>query len=254
MIILARLFLYLQKITTLHMIKKILKWFIPDETRTRYIAPYIRNIKNTKRKHYAKSGNSTQLFGPLTLEPENIELEDYTRLQPNIRVINAGGKLIVKKYSAIGAGTTIIASEHVPTVGLPQFASTLHINDIKGTVIIEEDAWVGTESIILSRSKIGRGAVVAAGSVVTKPIPPYAVVAGSPAKVIAVRFSLEQVLEHERILYPPEERTPKAVLEELYSTVYKDKKSLGVSTMSSEDTITLNEYRKSIGMETYEIH
>lgn len=236
------------------MIKKILKWFIPDETRTRYIAPYIRNIKNTKRKNYAKSGDHTQLFGPITLEPENVELEDYTRLQPNVRVINAGGKLIVKKYSAIGAGTTIIASEHVPTVGLPQFASTLHINDVTATVIIEEDAWIGTESIILSRSKIGRGAVVAAGSVVTKPVPPYAVVAGSPAKIIAARFSLEQVIEHEKILYPPEERTPITVLKDLYDTIYKDKKSLGVSTMSPEDISSLREYRESIGMETYESH
>lgn len=236
------------------MIKKILKWFIPDETRTRYIAPYIRNIKNTKRKNYAKSGDYTQLFGPITLEPENVELEDYTRLQPNVRVINAGGKLIVKKYSAIGAGTTIIASEHVPTVGLPQFASTLHINDVTATVIIEEDAWIGTESIILSRSKIGRGAVVAAGSVVTKPVPPYAVVAGSPAKIIAARFSLEQVIEHEKILYPPEERTPITVLKDLYDTIYKDKKSLGVSTMSPEDISSLREYRESIGMKTYESH
>ena len=169
-----------------------------------------------------------------------------------MRIINADGKVVIKKFSAIGAGTTIIASEHVPTVGLPQYLSTLHINDIKATVVIEEDVWVGTECILLSRSKIGRGAIIAAGSTVTKPIPPYAVVAGSPAKVIAVRFSLEQVIAHEAILYPANERTPIDYLRQLYETTYKDLKTLGVSEISPEDQVRLDKQKEMIGMINYE--
>ncbi len=234
------------------MVKKFFRKIFSDVTRARYLAPYLVNFKNTKKKNYAKWGENSQLFGPLSLDPMSVELDDYTRLQPGVRVINAGGKLVVKKYSAVGAGTTIIASEHVPTVGLPQFLSTLHINDIKATVVIEEDAWVGAECILLSRSRIGRGAVVAAGSVVTKPVPPYAVVAGSPAKVIAARFSMEQIIKHEEILYPKEERLSAGELQELFAGVLKDKKCLGVDNMSPEDRALLEEYEKKIGIQTYE--
>lgn len=52
------------------------------------------------------------------------------------------------------------------------------------SVIIEDDVWLGARSIILQGVTIGKGATVAAGSVVTKNVPPYSVVAGVPAKVI----------------------------------------------------------------------
>jgi len=63
----------------------------------------------------------------------------------------------------------------------------------KGDVIIGSDVWIGTRAIILSGTRIGDGAVVAAGAVVTKPVPPYAIVAGNPARVVRMRFSEEQI-------------------------------------------------------------
>lgn len=68
-------------------------------------------------------------------------------------------------------------------------------------VEIEDDVWIGYGVIILSGVKIGEGAVVAAGSVVTKDIMPYGIYAGSPAKKIADRFACEEdVLEHRKAL------------------------------------------------------
>ena len=61
----------------------------------------------------------------------------------------------------------------------------------KGDIIIGNDVWVAFGATILSGVKIGDGAVVAAGSVVTKDIPPYAIVGGVPAKVIKYRFDDE---------------------------------------------------------------
>jgi acetyltransferase-like isoleucine patch superfamily enzyme len=55
------------------------------------------------------------------------------------------------------------------------------------SVVIEGDSWIGANVIILSGSIIGRGAVVAAGSIVTGVVPPYSIVAGSPARVISWR-------------------------------------------------------------------
>ncbi|SOD98317.1 CatB-related O-acetyltransferase [Spirosoma fluviale] len=54
---------------------------------------------------------------------------------------------------------------------------------------IGSDVWIGTKSIIMDGVTIGHGAVVAAGAIVTKDIPPYAIVAGVPAKIIKYRFS-----------------------------------------------------------------
>jgi len=61
----------------------------------------------------------------------------------------------------------------------------------KGPIIVEDDVWIGIDAMIMSGVKIGKGAVVAARSVVTKDVPPYAIVAGNPAKIIKYRFNEE---------------------------------------------------------------
>jgi serine acetyltransferase len=63
----------------------------------------------------------------------------------------------------------------------------------KGDIIIENDVWIGAKATIMSGVRIGNGAIVAAGSVVSKDVPPYAIVAGNPAKVVKYRFSDEQI-------------------------------------------------------------
>lgn len=54
--------------------------------------------------------------------------------------------------------------------------------------IIENDVWIGTRAVILQGRKIGTGAVIGAGAVVTKDVPPYAIVAGNPARILRYRF------------------------------------------------------------------
>lgn len=63
----------------------------------------------------------------------------------------------------------------------------------KKQVVIGADVWIGTRAIILGGIEIGVGAVVAAGSIVTKDVPPYAIVGGIPAKVIKYRFSADTI-------------------------------------------------------------
>jgi hypothetical protein len=63
----------------------------------------------------------------------------------------------------------------------------------KGDVVIENDVWIGYGCTVLSGVRIGSGSVVAAKSVVTRDVPPYAIVAGNPAKVVRYRFT-EQII------------------------------------------------------------
>jgi acetyltransferase-like isoleucine patch superfamily enzyme len=82
----------------------------------------------------------------------------------------------------------------------------------KYKIVIEDDVWIGHGVIILSPACIGRGAIVAAGSVVTSDVPRYAIFAGVPARNIRMRFMPEQIMEHEAMLIQkgeimPEDRT-----------------------------------------------
>ena len=63
----------------------------------------------------------------------------------------------------------------------------------KGDIIVQNDVWIGAKSTIMSGIKISNGSIVGACSVVTKDVPPYAIVAGNPAKVVKYRFSEEQI-------------------------------------------------------------
>lgn len=60
-------------------------------------------------------------------------------------------------------------------------------------VEIENDVWIGTSVIIMDGVKIGDGAILAAGSVVTNNVPPYAIVGGVPAKIMKYRFNSDEI-------------------------------------------------------------
>lgn len=66
---------------------------------------------------------------------------------------------------------------------------------------VEDDVWIGYGAIILSNTRIGKGSIVSAGSVVRNDVAPYSIVAGVPAKVVKMRFSPEEIVQHEKIIY-----------------------------------------------------
>ena len=67
-------------------------------------------------------------------------------------------------------------------------------------IVVENDVWIGHGAIILSKTRIGRGSIVAAGAVVVRNVAPYSIVGGVPAQLIKMRFTPEQIEEHDRIL------------------------------------------------------
>jgi acetyltransferase-like isoleucine patch superfamily enzyme len=69
--------------------------------------------------------------------------------------------------------------------------------DPANTVDIGPDVWIGFGAIVVSGVKIGRGAVIAAGAVITQDVAPYDIVAGNPARTVGHRFNDAQIAEHE---------------------------------------------------------
>ena len=67
-------------------------------------------------------------------------------------------------------------------------------------VVIEDDVWTGANVTILKDVTIGRGSVVAAGAVVTKSCSPYSIIGGVPAKVLKMRYTQDEIIEHEKAL------------------------------------------------------
>lgn len=101
----------------------------------------------------------------------------------------------------IGAGThttsnistSPIFTEHKNAVG-QSWIPTSTENPYSGKIEIGNDVWIGARVMIVGNVRVGNGAVIAAGAVVTKDVPPYAVVGGIPAKVIKYRFE-PQIIE-----------------------------------------------------------
>lgn len=175
---------------------------------------------------------------------QNVFFYEGSRLSPNAIILNYSGRFILKQNSAVSYGLTVITGNHTPTVGIPvTISNPLHINDKENDIIVEEDVWIGVNVTLISGAHIGRGSIIGACALVNKEVPPYAVVAGVPARIIGVKFSLEQIIQHEMKLYPEEKRMKRDELIKLFSTVFMGKKCIGTDFISDKDFIRYSNYQ-----------
>jgi len=130
----------------------------------------------------AALGNKNSfLMGVTFRNPRNIQIGDHNVINAGVMLDGRNGKLVIGNQVDIATGTYIWTLEHDPNSD--DFA------DRAGDVIIEDHVWIGSRATILLGVRIGRGAVVAAGAVVTKDVSPMSIVAGVPATVIGTRTS-----------------------------------------------------------------
>ena len=161
--------------------------------------------------HVAESAN---LFATTRFDlfaPEQLTIGAHARVHGAIRVATPEARVVIGEHSYVGPGTMVLCEQSVVigryvliANGVDIMDNDAHVQDWrerraeadaisrgeawprekvpKAPVVVEDDVWIGAKSTILKGVRVGRGAVVAAGSVVVRDVAPFTLVAGVPAK------------------------------------------------------------------------
>lgn len=146
-------------------------------------------------------GRGTVFWAPNKMSiGNNVYIGKYCTLQADIEIGNNID--IANNVGLIGKYDHDFSKVGVSIKDAPWIGEAVYEFKGKGQkIIIEDDVWIGFGSILFTGVTVHRGAIVAAGSVVTHDVPPYAIVGGNPARALGRRFTDKEIELHERILY-----------------------------------------------------
>ena len=178
-------------------LKRMVDWLVMNqvETRPRWFIRLLAPLYQHRGRH-AIIHHSVRMDTP---PYRKFWLGDYSVVESFACINNAVGDVIIGNHTRIGLHNTIIGPVTIGShVNLAQGITITALNhnfddsekriDQQGIstkeVVLEDDIWVGANAVILPGVTIGKHAVVAAGAIVTKDVPPHSLVAGVPAKVI----------------------------------------------------------------------
>lgn len=173
-----------------------------------------RNVKIDPRAFIARGGR--------VILGENAVIRAGAMLLPSSGFIQIGNRSSINHYTIInGEGGVKIGHSVMVAAFVSMFAANHNFGDphvpmleqgtsTKGGIQIEDDVWIGTHAVILDGVSIGKGSVIAAGSVVTKDVPAYSVVMGVPAKVVRSRAHRHAGLTGGELTVPSERTSLKS--------------------------------------------
>lgn len=171
-------------------------------------------------KIYPRTGDKQTVYMNAVINDPQIEVGDYTIYNDfvaNPLLFEKNNvlyhypihreKLIIGKFCSIACGTKFLFNcanhtlKSLSTYTFPLFYEEWELEksnittawDNKGDIVIGNDVWIGYEAVIMAGVHIGDGAIIAARAVVTKDVPPYTIVGGTPAKEIRKRFDTEVI-------------------------------------------------------------
>ena len=171
-------------------------------------------------KIYPRTGDKQTVYLNAVIKDSQIEVGDYTIYNDFVAdplLFEKNNvlyhypihqeKLIIGKFCSIACGTKFLFNcanhtlKSLSTYTFPLFYEEWELEksnittawDNKGNIVIGNDVWIGYEAVIMAGVHIGDGAIIAARAVVTKDVPPYTIVGGTPAKEIRKRFDAEVI-------------------------------------------------------------
>ena len=171
-------------------------------------------------KIYPRTGDKQTVYLNAVIKDPQIEVGDYTIYNDFVAdplLFEKNNvlyhypihqeKLIIGKFCSIACGTKFMFNcanhtlKSLSTYTFPLFYEEWELEksnittawDNKGDIVIGNDVWIGYEAVIMAGVHIGDGAIIAARAVVTKDVPPYTIVGGTPAKEIRKRFDAEVI-------------------------------------------------------------
>ena len=142
-------------------------------------------------------------------KPQNLFFGKNVAIRGFFTFISHSGKLIVKDNVDISQHFTVVTGNHTTKPDLDMWqvdCNHTEKGDKELDTVVENDVWIGINVTLMPGVCIGRGAIIGAGSVVTKSIPPYTIAVGNPCKPIKVKYTCEEIIEREKILYSEENR------------------------------------------------
>jgi acetyltransferase-like isoleucine patch superfamily enzyme len=152
-------------------------------------------LRNWRNPH-----GETRLYLAPLIRRYGYEIGAYTYGRPKVRFPQSGRKLTIGRFCSIADKVEMfLGGNHRSDWGTtypfsafpglwPSAPQHIELHTSRGDVTLGHDVWIGSGAAILSGVTIGHGAVIAARAVVTRDVPPYAVVGGNPASVLRKRF------------------------------------------------------------------
>lgn len=133
----------------------------------------------------------------------NLSVGDGTSIPKGSTIYCTNAPCIIGKKVLFGPKPTIITGDHrIDIIGkhIIDVTEEEKLPENDQPVVIEDGCWIGANVTILKGVTIGRDSIVAAGAVVTSSCAPYSIIGGIPARLIKMRFTPEEISQHENII------------------------------------------------------
>ncbi len=154
-------------------------------------------IREYQKSRLESCGSNVYISKNCVFTYDNVALGNNVYIGRNCIFQSSYGKIKIGNHVMFGPGVNIHGGNHkIKEIGCLLDAVSAKREGDDGVVEIEDDCWIGSNAIILSNVKIGRGSVIGGGSIVTKDIPPYSIYTGAPGRKIRSRFSDEELKVH----------------------------------------------------------
>lgn len=149
-------------------------------------------VASIKKAGFGSCGKNVTIGRGMSIQgAKNLYVSDYVSIGPGAVVLCTRAKIIIGSHVMFGPNVTVITGGHRTDIKgryMDEISNDEKRPEDDRDIRFCGDNWIGANATILKGVTVGEGAVIAAGAVVTKDVPPYMIVGGVPAKVIKSRF------------------------------------------------------------------